>query len=67
MIVACRVGDEGFLHFVHELRRSGVLDREETLGWLALHGAVLRAFGLPLDDGERLDPEAFRELEERLR
>jgi hypothetical protein len=59
VIVASRLGEPGFLRFVHELNALGVLDRAELLSWLELHGCVLRATEEPLDDGERFDEEAF--------
>lgn len=60
---AVRVGEEGFVRFLCDLRRAGVLDTDEARGWLALHGSVLRWTESPLDDGETLNEEAFQELE----
>ena len=47
----------------HRLR---VLDHGELLGWLRLHGSVLRATHEPLDNGESLDGETLAELQREL-
>ena len=52
MIVARRLGDGGFVNFLKELHRLGVLQHAELLDWLALHGSVLRATEPPLDRGD---------------
>jgi hypothetical protein len=49
---AVRIGEEGFVAFLHELRRLGVLTQPDVIAWLALHGAVLRRTESPLDTGE---------------
>ena len=54
VIVARRVGEEGFLTYVKALHRLGVLQHPELLNWLALHGHVLRATEPPLDAGDGL-------------
>lgn len=51
MIVARRLGEEGYVTFLKELQRLGVLQHAELLNWLALHGSVLRATEPPLDTG----------------
>jgi len=51
MLIAARVGEQGFVQFLHRLHELGVLDRYEVLQWLALHGAVLR-LDPPLDESE---------------
>lgn len=60
-LVARRLGEPGFVTFLGELVRLGVLSRSEKRRWLALHGAVLRTEP-PLDDGERFDEEALGAL-----
>jgi hypothetical protein len=49
---AAHLGEVGFLEFVLELGRLGVLDSEEALAWLRLHGDVLRVSEPPLDRGD---------------
>jgi hypothetical protein len=66
VLIARGVGEEGFASYAHALAVLGVLDREELLGWLAFHGAVLRATEPPLDDGETLDEAALADLQKRL-
>ena len=41
-MIARRVGEPGFVVYLHELRGLRVLSRREVLAWLALHGAVIR-------------------------
>ena len=67
MIVARRLGEEGFVVFLQELHWLGVLQHAELLAWLSLHGAVLRAIEPPLDDGETFHEERISDLWERLR
>lgn len=55
-IQAVGVGEEGFVSFLHELKRLRVLDHDELLAWLRLHGDVIRLIEPPLDE------EALREL-----
>jgi hypothetical protein len=64
-VIAPRLGDAGFVHYLHELRRLRVLSRGEVIAWMGLHGAVTR-LEPPLDDGNRLDEEALAELEREL-
>lgn len=52
MIVARRLGEEGFLTYVKALQRLGVLQHAELLNWLTLHGHVLRATEPPLATGD---------------
>jgi hypothetical protein len=59
-----RVGEVGFVSYLHQLRRLGVIDQSEVISWLGLHGAVIRATEAPLDDGERLDEDALESLTE---
>ena len=61
-LVVHRVGEEGFVAFLGQLVHLGVLTRQEKVGWIRLHGAILRLIEEPLDDGERLDEEAFAAL-----
>ena len=65
VLVVCGVGEVGFASFLRELHRFGVLDCEELLAWLALHGSVLRATGLALDRGSGVPDEVLLELEAR--
>lgn len=64
--VAGRVGEKGFVAFVKALNRYDVLNHEELLRWLALHGAVMRATEPPLDRGEGVDEDLLRHLEASL-
>lgn len=61
-VVARRLGEPGYVRFVKRLAELGVLDREERRGWIALHGAVLRATEPPLDDGTGPDEQALTAL-----
>ncbi len=61
MIVARRLGEDGFVTFLKELQRLGVLQHPELLGWLALHGRVLRIIEPPLDTGDGV-PDGLIEL-----
>ena len=56
------VGEPGFTAYVKQLQRHGVLSREEVRGFLALHGAVLRSSGLPLDRGDGVPDELLDRL-----
>ena len=58
MIVARRLGEEGYVVFLKELHRLGVLQHAELLNWLTLHGHVLRATEPPLDTGDGV-PDSF--------
>ncbi len=66
-VSAARVGEIGFLHFAKTMHAHGVLDREELLAWIQLHGAVMRATHVPLDRGEGTTDETFWALTEPLR
>ena len=55
------IGCEGFASALLQLHIVGVLDHDELLGWLRLHGALLR-LGEPLDDGHSLDERTFAEF-----
>lgn len=66
MIRAAHVGEFGFVRYLHELRGLHVLSQDEVLAWLRLHGAVTRMVEPQLDNGERLNEEAFEELEREL-
>ena len=59
---AVLIGTEGFVHFVHGLRDLGVIDRDEMLGLLRLHGAVIRTTGLALDSGDGVPDELLERL-----
>jgi hypothetical protein len=65
-IVAHRVGEEGYVHFLHVLLRLGVLDRDDVLAHLRLHGAVIRRAELPVDEGDGADEEALEALADEL-
>ena len=65
-MIARRVGEPGFVMYVHELRRLQVLSRREVLAWLGLHGAVIRLLEPPLDDGLGIDEQVFADLEDEL-
>ena len=52
-VTATRIGEPGFSRFLREVYRAGVLSRDEWLGWIALHGAVLR-MDPPLPEDEVL-------------
>jgi hypothetical protein len=65
-LIAREIGQPGFVGYLHELRRLGVLSQPEVLGWLTLHGTLIRSLELPLDDGTELDEQAFAELEREL-
>jgi hypothetical protein len=60
-LVAVPIGAPGFTTFAKDLERLGVLDGEELLGLLRLHGSVLRAVEEPLDNGDHFDQETFSE------
>jgi hypothetical protein len=62
MLVATRLGDLGFVAFAKGLHRLDVIDHDELLRWLELHGDVIRATEPPLDDGERFDEDALLAL-----
>jgi len=62
-LVAVQIGTLGFVAFAKGLERLGVIDREELLGLLRLHSAIVRATEEPLDDGERFDEETFSRLQ----
>jgi hypothetical protein len=64
-LIATHVGELGFIRFVHDIAALGVLDRPETLAWIALHGALLR-LAEPLDDGQGIDEGALEELAHEL-
>ena len=55
----CRSARSDSSHSSNDFERLGVIDREELLGLLRLHGDILRAIEEPLDDGERFDEETF--------
>lgn len=42
---AARLGEPGYVEFLHRLSDLGVIDRDERLELVAVHGAVLRAVG----------------------
>jgi hypothetical protein len=63
--VTATLGEPGFSRFLREVYRAGVLSRDELLGWIALHGAVLR-MEPALQDGDHFDEEAFAALEREL-
>jgi hypothetical protein len=65
-IVGAEVGREGFVAYLGELRRLGVLSQAEKLGWLALHGGLMRATLPPLDDGTGVDEERLQALVQQL-
>ena len=48
-LVAFRIGEVGYVGYLHELRRLHVLTTEDLLVHLRLHGAVLRITGQPVD------------------
>ena len=52
-MTAARIGQPGYGRFLREVYRAGVLSRDEWLGWLALHAAVLR-LEPPLPEEEML-------------
>jgi hypothetical protein len=58
-LVSCEIGRQGFVTYVHRLRRLGVLSQPDVLGWLRLHGSLLRLMEEPLDDGSGIDEETF--------
>ena len=62
MIVARRLGEEGYVVFLKELHRLGVLQHAELLGWLELHGRVLCAIERPLDLGDGVPGVVVDEL-----
>jgi hypothetical protein len=59
---AARLGDAGFLAFVHRLAELGVLDREERLRWVSLHAAVLWATDPPIDTGNGVSDDLVPQL-----
>ncbi len=61
-VIARRVGDEGFVEYLHRLQGFGILDHEELIAWLQLHGVVLRGTLRPLDDGTGVDEEELDAL-----
>ena len=61
-VIAAQIGEEGFVPFLGELVRLGVLTRDEKRAWLALHGAVMQATLPPLDDGQGVDHKALDAL-----
>jgi hypothetical protein len=61
-LVSREVGQVGFVTYLHALRKLGVLSQPEVLGWLGLHGAVIRRSEAPLDDGSGLDEQALAGL-----
>lgn len=61
-IVAAEVGREGFVAYLGELRRLRVLSQAEKIAWLDLHGRLLRAREVPLDDGSGIDEEWLQAL-----
>ena len=65
-LISARLGEVGYVTFVHELERLGVLDRDSVREHLRLHGHLLRMCEPPLDDGGRLDEQAFAKLEREL-
>jgi hypothetical protein len=62
-LVAVRLGEPGFVHYLHRVRDLDVLDRDELLTWLRLHGWIMRATGEPLDTGSGIDEETFASLQ----
>jgi hypothetical protein len=64
LLIAAPLGAPGFTSFVKGLERVGVLSRVERLEWIRLHGAVVRASGLPLDPGDGVSQELLDRLEE---
>jgi hypothetical protein len=58
------LGDPGYVAFLRTLYRLGVLDHEELLLWLRLHGCVLRSSEQPLDGDEDAIADLAAELEE---
>ena len=52
VVVARRVGELGFVEFAKACHRLEVIDHAELLGWLGLHGAVMRRASRPLDEGD---------------
>jgi hypothetical protein len=60
-IAAHRLGEEGFAAFLGELVRLGVLTRVEKIGWLRLHGSILRLAD-PLGDGVSFNEKTFSAL-----
>jgi hypothetical protein len=65
-IRAARLGDPGFVSFVLRLHVEDVLDHNELIAWLHLHGAVMRATLPPLDTGEGIPEDALRTLQEEI-
>jgi hypothetical protein len=63
VIRARELGQEGFVSYLKALRRIGVVDDEEALAWLRLHGWALRASGIPLDEDEGSLDDLAAELE----
>ena len=61
-LIVREVGQPGFVSYLHQLRRLGVLSQPEVLRWLALHGSVIRLVEPPLDDGSGIDEQVFADL-----
>ena len=56
------LGGPGFVPYLYVLLRLGVIDRAELRGWLALHGAVIRAIEPPLDTGSGVPDRLIERL-----
>ena len=55
---AARLGESGYVEFLHEVFWLGVITSEELIDHLALHGAVLR-LDPALNDGMGVDEDAL--------
>jgi hypothetical protein len=65
-LISREIGQMGFVTYLHQLRRLGVLSQPEVIAWMALHGSVIRCVELALDDGFGIDEEALAELQREL-
>jgi hypothetical protein len=61
-LVAAPIGSPGFVSFARDLHRLGVLDHDELLGWLRLHGSLIRATEPALADEDEIDEDALLAL-----
>ncbi len=65
-LVARGVGELGFVEFAKACHRLEVIDQAELLGWLGLHGAVMRWASRPLDEGDGIPDDGVKALLEEL-
>lgn len=61
-LISARLGEVGYVTFIHELERLGVLDRDSVREHLRLHGHLLRMCEPPLDGSVEMLVQLEREL-----